>query len=974
MVLQNRSMTPPQPLRVFLASPGDVADERGLALKVLEQLQYDPVFRGRIFLEAVAWDKPGAGTPMLATMTPQAAIAAGLPKPSECDLVIVVVWARMGTPLPLEQYRKPGGGTYLSGTEWEYLDALEAAQRDGRPEVLVYRRTEKRLLDPDDTQFEDKLRQRRNVDAFFAGFRNPDGSIRRGCNEYTTPEDFREQLELHLRTLIQRQLNTPQSPVVPSSSTPPLWQGSPFPGLRAFTPDDSPIFLGRGRETDALLEKLRGPGGRLLAVVGASGSGKSSLVGAGLIPRLADNALEGSRDWLLPGVLPAVPGQRKQWTGLRFTPGELGGNPFLALAAKFAPLLPDETLTPGRLAERLANRPETFAEFIGQTLTNHPAWAEALVFVDQFEELFTVVEAGYRHAFVRLLSIAAAAGRLRLVLTVRADFYHKCVEFPELAELLRTGSFPLAAPSLGTLHRMIVGPAARAGLEFEEGLPERLLDATGQDPGALALLAFALHALYQAKSATGLLTHAAYESTGEVHGAIARRAESTYDGLPAEAREALERVFRDLVEVDERGTATRRRANRAVLVADAGADALVAAFTDARLLVGDRGSRGEAVVEVAHEALLREWPRLADWIRDTADDHRLRRQITQLAAYWDAHERRDEHRWPDDRVVEAARMLSRLGLRNEDFSAVEQAFLGPLEPAAMLREIQDPATGHERRAMIGVRLALLGDPRPGVGLDAEDLPDIEWVELPGGEVTLEIRSDPNDPDSPVAKTLVRRVEAFRMARYPVTVAQFQAFVRRCHGEGGWRLPPGSPVALPESHPPPRHRARYGNHPADSVNFWDAIVFCYWLTVELAAAGRLPEGAAVRLPTEFEWQWAATSGKADYRYPWGPNWEPWRANTYESELGRSTAVGMYPGGTSPDGIFDLAGNLWEWCGNAFENPDDLGLPQSGADRRVVRGGSWPYDRVLARCVYRVGYPPGGRGHDLGLRFLCGAPIA
>lgn len=145
----------PLHLRVFLASPGDVADERALALRVLEQLQYDPLLRGRIAVETVAWDKPGAGTPMLATLTPQEAIKQGLPTPAECDIVIVIFWARMGTPLP-DEWKKPDGGRYRSGTEWEYLNALEAAEKHEKPAVLVYRRTEKIALDPDDPDFDSK--------------------------------------------------------------------------------------------------------------------------------------------------------------------------------------------------------------------------------------------------------------------------------------------------------------------------------------------------------------------------------------------------------------------------------------------------------------------------------------------------------------------------------------------------------------------------------------------------------------------------------------------------------------------------------------------------------------------------------------------------------------------------------------------------------------------------------------------------
>ncbi|MEE8291488.1 MAG: hypothetical protein V3R80_08420, partial [Candidatus Tectomicrobia bacterium] len=135
-----REVVVPRHLRVFLASPGDVHDERNQARAVLEGLPYDTFLRGQVTLEVVAWDKPGAGTPMLATMTPQEAIETGLPKPSECDIVIVIFWSRMGTPLP-EDWVKPAAyryladtewhdldARYLSGAEWEYVDTLQAAQ------------------------------------------------------------------------------------------------------------------------------------------------------------------------------------------------------------------------------------------------------------------------------------------------------------------------------------------------------------------------------------------------------------------------------------------------------------------------------------------------------------------------------------------------------------------------------------------------------------------------------------------------------------------------------------------------------------------------------------------------------------------------------------------------------------------------------------------------------------------------------
>jgi hypothetical protein len=140
--------------------------------------------------------------------------------------------------------------------------------------------------------------------------------------------------------------------------------------------------------------------------------------------------------------------------------------------------------------------------------------------------------------------------------------------------------------------------------------------------------------------------------------------------------------------------------------------------------------------------------------------------------------------------------------------------------------------GHEARASVGVRLAILGDRRPGVGLCPDGLPDIEWCRVDGGEVTIEIRANPDDSRSEVVDRLTCSVEPFRIARYPVTVTQFQRFLDECHREGRWQLPPGFPLEVPADYAPPRHRARHGNHPADAVNWWDAMLLCHWLGARL----------------------------------------------------------------------------------------------------------------------------------------------
>lgn len=200
-------MSPPRHLHIFLSSPGDVAEERATAKRVLSDFPYDPLLRGRVTIDIVAWDTPVGSVPMYATVTPQAAVDRGLRRPSQCDIVIIILWSRMGTLLSPE-HRRADGTRYASGTEWEYEDALQSPHK---PEILVYRRTSNSILDPDRPDYQDALAQLRRVDDFFAAFQNVDGSFRRGFNSYQDPEDFRRQFEFHLRGVIKRLLDSHES-------------------------------------------------------------------------------------------------------------------------------------------------------------------------------------------------------------------------------------------------------------------------------------------------------------------------------------------------------------------------------------------------------------------------------------------------------------------------------------------------------------------------------------------------------------------------------------------------------------------------------------------------------------------------------------------------------------------------------------------------------------------------------------------
>src|SRR5437588_4081175 len=200
------------------------------------------------------------------------------------------------------------------------------------------------------------------------------------------------------------------APTISPCSTP--WPGSPFPGLRAFTQDDATIFFGRGKETDELVEKV--VTNRFVAVVGASGSGKSSLVGAGLLPRLAANAIEGSKDWVI----------------VRFTPGEVSSNPYMALAVQLAPMLLKHGWNTRKLAKELSTDSNNLNKLSLLALSGKSDWMEIVLFIDQFEELFTLVEEEERETFVEMLAKVTQSKRIRVIVTLRADFYHRCVEWP----------------------------------------------------------------------------------------------------------------------------------------------------------------------------------------------------------------------------------------------------------------------------------------------------------------------------------------------------------------------------------------------------------------------------------------------------------------------------------------------------------------------------------------------------------------
>ncbi|MEN8197603.1 MAG: hypothetical protein ABFS30_13985, partial [Pseudomonadota bacterium] len=494
------------------------------------------------------------------------------------------------------------------------------------PVVWLYRRCPAPAIRPDDPDFKQKVEQWDKLESFFAGLKNEDGSIRGGVNGYESPDQFQRLLEQHLRDHLTLLLQTkvpsdrPPASVDTGAAPPPLWHGSPYPGLKAYQPEQSAIYFGRGRETDRLLELLVDSAVRFVAVVGASGSGKSSLVAAGLIPRLQAGALPGSR----------------QWRYLRFTPVERGNDPFLALAHALNEQQAESGLRASDLAEALFADPKGFEGQLAGLLGGLPHTAEMFLFIDQFEELFSAsVDDEGRRRFIAFLKSASVTPRVRIVATMRSDFFSRSLDFEALAELLRgSGTFALAPPGAGALHEMVSGPAQMASLELGPGLVQAVLDDTGTSPGALPLMAFALSELYRHSGASGSLTLEDYSAIGGVNGAIGRRAEAALKGRGQVADAVLDTLFPELVNLDKQGVATRRRARMERIGKDTRAAELIEHLCTARLLVAGTDENKASTVEIAHEALLESWPRLRDWVAAHREALSARDDLEAAAQAW----------------------------------------------------------------------------------------------------------------------------------------------------------------------------------------------------------------------------------------------------------------------------------------------------------------------------------------------------
>lgn len=672
-----------QTLRIFISSPGDVADERQIAGKVIERLQGK--YWSFVRLDDVFWEER--------VVRSTAHYQDELVTPGVCEIVVGILWSRLGSMMP-PKFTKASGERYQSGTEWELEVAFEAYEKSllatgdiqaAKPDIVIYRRTQPGPQPADPAQQAQALEQFANLEDYLRSqYWFPDGTIKRPITYYDVCEAFESILFRNLEELVLRQIPT----LKPGFEPPPI-SGSPFKGLQSFSFADSDRYFGRNREIREIQKRLidgARKGFPFLLIYGGSGYGKSSLMRAGLAPVLTrpGGSLDEIQGWRRASLQPAkgkgslcerladallhAPEEDGDWHGGHSPPrgiAELTANKDFGVTW-------DRASVASHFSD--ASQRERVIEAIAATLGQ--LHCHLLLEIDQLEEIFTLpVTDAERSHFLLTLGELCDSGRIWVVATMRSEFFPRVAEVPALLALVgKERGYILPPPDRQSLREIIRYPALAARLDFERRIHEvkiagemarhdylhdEILADAESSPNALPLLEFTLQQLYDARR-DQLLTWEAYASVGGLKGAIARRATTVYQKLEPIARKARHRIFAALINIDSnRNTVTRQHAPLEVLNAAPGAASFIGSFLDAHLLVTDEDQvTGQPVVTLAHEALISHWDQLSAWIKERRGEVLARQRLREQAALWLQNGGKKSYLLSEARLAEAERIAA----------------------------------------------------------------------------------------------------------------------------------------------------------------------------------------------------------------------------------------------------------------------------------------------------------------------------
>jgi hypothetical protein len=648
-------------IRIFISSPGDVAEERDRARLVIDGLRRR--YAGRLVLKPVLWED----LPLQGDISFQEGIDRVLSGDTGVDVAVFILWSRLGSALGAG-LRKQDGSKYRSGTEREFDLMMKARQRSGgnRPALLVYTRR-------DEPTFEENLRgrpteqkrellvQKEMVEQFIQEeFHDAEGHNVRAYHSFDRPQCFSQRLRVHLQEILDREVER-------AGLEEAVWdietQGAPYVGLAPFEREQAAVFFGRDTEVlearRALADAAR-RGAAFLLISGASGSGKSSLARAGVVPAVVEHEVDESL---------------AEWRSVAVTPSELGQDLVVGLVNRIAGVLPElraEGNDLGAMVRGLKNGPADMVQTaLGRALSDaargRKGGVRLLVFVDQFEEVFALpgLDGEGRAQWLRVLRALARSGFAWVVATLRSDFMGEFQKEPILAELSVEGAvFPVLAPEVDALRRIIEGPARLAGLMFEvrDGQPlgDRILGDVAHRAELLPLLGNLLRDLYERRTEDGVLGWEVYKSLGGVEGALMRKDAEVFGALPKSSQRAVEELWPMLVSLNPagEGTETRVWASMAELRGTELRGGVVDALVTARFLTTGVKD-GEPVVALAHDSLLHLWHRPRRWLAANQGFLRERAYLRTDIDRWRVSGYRKDHLLPAGHLLKRARILLR---------------------------------------------------------------------------------------------------------------------------------------------------------------------------------------------------------------------------------------------------------------------------------------------------------------------------
>lgn len=674
--------------KIFLSSPGDVAEERALAEFVFRRLADEVADVAH--LSFLIWEHE----PLFGHTGFQQQIE----RPSQSDLVVSILWSRLGTRLPSD-YAPVKGEAAPTGTEFEINDALASYAVRGKPNLLIYRKMPGPQIGLGSKDFKERSEQYRRLDEFCRKtFYDEQGVATVAHHKFANSHDFERKLATHVRRWADQVLHLPQS-----ERFRPFWRGeSPFRGLQPFDAEHQAVYFGRSEAMSDLTLRIRDieaaviaePVARLLLVQGMSGSGKTSLFKAGLLPRLMLRPVEGIAQWITVSLHPSESDPAMRGTGA------LG-----VLASMLSQRVPALTRLGAiaELAAELFSRPSAAAAKIEAAIAADAQAADIeagrvrlLIYIDQLEEAFSNPAASVGEApLIAAIVALCHSPSVWIAATVRSDFVHRLEAYPELMQALgRNASYTLLPPRPDELAEMIREPARAAGLTWEErdgvSLDKELLRDATANPESLPLLEYTLAELYERRQGRMLRWS---EYGGGLRGALISAADEVVDGAEGDVDTAFRDVMRELVGVGEDGAATRRYASLTRFPAGSAARALLDRLVARRLCVTtDEGLGDGPVTSLAHEALIRSWPRAQQWLQRETALLRVRDELARDAAVWEYHKRGEG--W--------------LGVAPEKLAAIRQVEEAGLMPAGAAADYAQQSRRRGRRNRFVRRAALAG--------------------------------------------------------------------------------------------------------------------------------------------------------------------------------------------------------------------------------------------------------------------------